>query len=799
MSSKVKSNAETQDIAIVGIACRFPGAENYDAYWENLCGKVSSVVEVPSDRWDYEEYYSTNIEDSNKTVSKWGGFIADHDKFDAALFKISPREAEFMDPQQRIMLELTRSCMEDAGYQPAQFKGTSTAVYVGACNNDYKEIVERSLPAVEAHISTGVHPCLIPNRISYVYDLKGPCMMVDTACSSSLVAFNEAINAIERGDCTKAFVGGISILTSPTHFISFSKTGMLSKTGSCKTFDDSADGYVRGEGAAMMLIKPLHQAQKDKDNIHAVIKGVAVNHGGKVATVTSPSPYAQSQVIVKAMEKANLNISNINYMEAHGTGTPKGDPIEVTGLKRAFSLMAKKQGMKLNEGTCGIGSAKTNIGHLEAASGIAGMTKVIMAMKHKTLPGLNNFKKLNSRIKLKNSPFYIVEDKQDWEASEDGLRRAGISSFGFGGVNGHIILEEYPEDAPLKPTAFDAVLSEPLLFVLSGKNKEAVKRYGKLLTNYLSETVVDNSMHFDLESFVYTIQHRESMEQRVAFEVQSLSELQKKLQSLSRGESILGGFEGNIKQGNKPNRESQSLAEYWVCGGEIKSWDQFYSPSSTKTGPYKLRLPTYPFHRKRYWIEQALHTGQVIAKSQQQQVSTNPTASLLHPLLHENTSTLSGLRFSSVFNGKEHFLQDHKVNGEKILPGVAYLEMARAASQLVSDEAIENRSVELKSIVWMRPLIVADNTLPVHIGFKDSTDGYSGYQVYTGDDESEKLIHAQGKVRIVEGKPPSILPLQQMKQQMVLSDTPVAQYYKKFSAMGFSCLLYTSPSPRDRG
>ncbi|WP_444996461.1 SDR family NAD(P)-dependent oxidoreductase [Aliikangiella sp. IMCC44359] len=802
MSKRTKSDPVTKDIAIVGIACRFPGAENYNDFWQNLSNQVSSIVEIPAERWDHKEYYSPNLEDSNKTISKWGGFISDHDKFDAPMFKVSPREAEFMDPQQRIMLELTRSCMEDAGYQPAHFSGTATAVYVGACNNDYKEVVERSLPAVEAHISTGVHPCLIPNRVSYVYDLKGPCMMIDTACSSSLVAFNEAVNAIERGDCSAAFVGGVSVLTSPTHFISFSKTGMLSKSGLCKTFDDSADGYVRGEGAAMMLIKPLAQAKKDNDNIHAVIKGVAVNHGGKVATVTSPNPYAQSQVIVKAMENANLDITNINYMEAHGTGTPKGDPIEITGLKRAFSLMAKNQGKKLEKEFCGIGSVKTNIGHLESVSGIAGMTKVIMAMKHKTLPGLMHFKKLNSRIKLDSSPFYIVEENQPWKASKDGLRRAGISSFGFGGVNGHIILEEYPDNIKQKPVALDVSLPKPIPFVLSGKNKDAIKRYAKVLSDYLTDSTHENNVNFNLASFVYTLQNREPLEQRVAFEVQSLSQLQKNLLALANDEPIAECFEANIKQSDKPNRETQSLAEFWVCGGEVKSWDECYKKLAKKHMPHKLHLPTYPFAKKRYWIEQMLHTGQMLPKAQKQISSTNAITEYLHPLVHRNSSTLSGLRFTSEFSGEEHFLNDHQVNGSKILPGMAYLEMARAACQLASDnnvnevaedqshkaielKNIELKNIELKNIVWMRPLIISDKVLPIHIRFEQKNDGYSSYQVYTGSD-NEKLVHAQGQIREVENKNLSSLPLEQLKQQMVLSETPVVKYYQKFADMGFN-------------
>ena len=289
--------ASRNDIAVVGMACRFPGAADPAAYWRNLSQGVFSVQEIPSDRWDKDQYYSRDLQEDNKTVSKWGGFMTDIDKFDAPLFKISPREAELMDPQQRIMLELAWTCIEDAGYAPSELRGSDMGVYIGVCNFDYKVMMERSLRSIDAHFSTGAANTLIPNRISYEFDFKGPSVPVDTACSSSLVALEQAVHALRRGDCSSALVGGISVLCTPTFFISFSKTGMLSPDGICKSFDATADGYVRGEGAGLILLKPLDQAQRDGDAIYGVIKGVAVNHGGKAATVTSPNPYAQSQVV----------------------------------------------------------------------------------------------------------------------------------------------------------------------------------------------------------------------------------------------------------------------------------------------------------------------------------------------------------------------------------------------------------------------------------------------------------------------------------------------------------------------
>ena len=243
-----------EDIAIVGMSCRFPGADNYAQYWRNLCAGRSSVSEVPANRWDREAFYSPDAREPNKSTSKWGGFIDGVEYFDADFFGVSAREAAVMDPQQRIMLEQAWNCLEDAGYDPRSFSGTRTGVYIGVFTFDYRDRLGRALDAVEAHVATGTHTALIPNRISYFLNLHGPSLPIDTACSSSLVALHKAAHAIRRGECEQALVGGVSVLCSPTHFISFAKTGMLSPDGSCKTFDERANGYVRGEGAAMVLV-----------------------------------------------------------------------------------------------------------------------------------------------------------------------------------------------------------------------------------------------------------------------------------------------------------------------------------------------------------------------------------------------------------------------------------------------------------------------------------------------------------------------------------------------------------------
>jgi len=353
-----------------------------------------------------------------------------------------------MDPQQRLMLELCWGCLEDAGYLPEKVAGSATGVFVGVGGLDYRELLEATLPTVEAHRSTGNYLSLVANRVSYFLNLRGPSMPFDTACSSSLFAIHCAAQSIRSGECEMALVGGINILLRPTTFISFGKTGMLSPEGRCKTFDAAADGYVRGEGGGVILLKSLRKAIEDGDSIHGVIRGSAINHGGKSQTLTSPNAYAQSQVIQDAYKRAGIAPDRVSYVEAHGTATPKGDPLEVSGLRRAWRNLEKHFSVKVAPGTCGLGSVKTNIGHLETAAGIAGVIKVLLAFRHRQLPALVNFKRPNPAIDLDGSPFYLVNRLRDWQPLEGaqadaGELVAGVSAFGFGGTNAHVVLQSW--------------------------------------------------------------------------------------------------------------------------------------------------------------------------------------------------------------------------------------------------------------------------------------------------------------------------------------------------------------------
>ena len=482
------------------MSCRFPGADNYQEFWENLDNGICSVTEIPESKWDWRRYYGDPVLEKNKTNCKWGGVLSDIETFDPQFFDVSPREAQWMDPQQRILLEVAWQCIEDAGYIPKELAGKNIGVFVGIGTFDYQELQNRECEILEGHRGTGVFNSIIANRISYFYNFHGPSLPVDTACSGSLVSLHLAMNAIKQGECEAALAGGVSLLVTPTNYISFSQLGMLSPTGICKTFDESADGYVRGEGCGLVFLKPLSKAIEDGDNIVGVIKGTAINHGGKARTLTSPSAISQSKVVVSAFNSANVSPDTVNYIETHGTGTPLGDPIEIHGLNRAYKNLSKLYGVRLRDNFCGLGAVKTNIGHLEPAAGIAGIIKVLLAMKYRTLPPLVNYKKLNTRISLSDTPFFIVDKKQEWKPvlAKDGSPmplRAGVSSFGYGGLNSHIILEQAPtlcNDVKTKKhvNLADCAGSEgsqPLLLTVSANNKESLQElansYSALLRN----------------------------------------------------------------------------------------------------------------------------------------------------------------------------------------------------------------------------------------------------------------------------------------------------------------------------
>ena len=438
VATSVTTTRTDEPIAIVSVACRFPGAPDPEAYWELLSGGVDAIREIPDDRFDVDEYYDPDPETPGKIYTRYGGFLDTIDGFDPEFFGISPREAVWMDPQQRLMLEIAWEGLERAGYSPASLRGSRSGVFVGVAANEYSQLLAaNSVDTIEAHFITGNALNVIAGRVAFVLGLEGPAMAVDTACSASLVAVHQACQALHSGDCDLALAGGVNVLLSPASIIATSRARMLSADGRCKTFDAAANGYARSEGCGILVLKRLSDAERDGDPILAVIKGTAVNQDGASSGLTVPNGGAQQRLISATLARAGVAGRDVDYLEAHGTGTSLGDPIEVQAAAAVYGADRDPNRPLL------IGSVKTNIGHLESAAGIAGLIKVVLSLQHGVLPQNLHFEHPSPHIPWDSLPVRVVDKAIPWLANGR-PRRAGTSSFGFSGTNAHVLIEEAP-------------------------------------------------------------------------------------------------------------------------------------------------------------------------------------------------------------------------------------------------------------------------------------------------------------------------------------------------------------------
>jgi acyl transferase domain-containing protein len=436
MAPTERPTQQTPRYAIIGYAARLPGAADADQYWDVLHNGRDAISEIPADRWDVEEFFDSDPDAAGKMVTRRAGFVDDATGFDAPFFGVSAREANLMDPQHRLLLETSWRAVEHSGTAPTALANSRTGVFVGLATHDFLGMASDALtyPEIEAYLAVGTSSAAAAGRISYRLGLQGPAVTVDTACSASLVAIHQACQALLLDECDLALAGGVNVMLSPATMITFSHSRMLAPDGRCKTFDASADGYVRGEGCGVIAIKRLEDAIRDGDHIRAVIRGSAVNQDGASGGLTVPNGVAQQRVIAEALERAGLTPTDINYLEAHGTGTSLGDPIEVQAAAAALGKDREADQPLL------IGSAKTNIGHLEAAAGVAGVLKVVLSLEHSELPPHLNFKNPSPHIPWDRIPVQVVDKARPWERS-DRPRIAGVSSFGFSGTNAPVILE----------------------------------------------------------------------------------------------------------------------------------------------------------------------------------------------------------------------------------------------------------------------------------------------------------------------------------------------------------------------
>ncbi|RPK79151.1 Polyketide synthase PksM [Streptomyces sp. ADI98-12] len=587
--SRAADQVGHEPIAIIGLAGRLPGADDLESFWRHLADGQDLITETPADRWDWRE-----VARRFGGTARWGGFLTGVDHFDPLFFRISPAEAQAMDPQHRLFLEHTWAALEDAGCRPDRLAGGRVCVFAGVQFTDYESMVLRG-EHVNAHAGTGLARTMLANRISYLLDLRGPSESVDTACSSSLVALHRAVRSLRAGESELAIAGGVSLVLSPQTVVAGNQLGVLAPDGRCKALDERADGYVKGEGVGVVVLKTLSRALADGDRVHAVIRGSAVNHGGRASSLTSPNPLAQADLLVEAYRDADVPIETVSYVELHGTGTALGDPVEIDGLIRAQRTLAAGPAV-----TCGIGTVKSNIGHLEPAAGIAGVIKVVLAMRHRQLPPTLHLSRLNPLIELDGTPFEPVRETRPWAPNDaDGTPvplRAGVSSFGFGGVNAHVVLEEPPAtSAPVES-------AEPEIFLLSARDEAALHRYARAHWTFLGD------QQPALSSLAHTSQvGRVPMPVRLALVVTSVAELRDQLAAFLAGDIEATTVTGAHDWLTEPEGVSylrrlawegrlDRIARLWQDGAAV-DWAALRTDR-----PALASMPTYPFARERHWL-----------------------------------------------------------------------------------------------------------------------------------------------------------------------------------------------------
>jgi acyl transferase domain-containing protein len=435
-----ESAHDGEPIAIIGMGCRFPGANSPSEYWNVLCSGRSMMRDVPSDRWNADRFYDPDPDRPGTTYVRKGGFLQGAvDEFDAAFFGISPRDAMYMDPQQRLLLEVAWETFEDAGVVPQEPAKRDTGVFIGGFTLD--SLILQASPANLARTGirspTGTSMTMLANRLSYCFDFSGPSVSVDTACSASLVALHLACRALTHGECSLALAGGVNVMLVPQYWVVMSKGRFLAKDGYCKSFDEAADGYARGEGAGLVLLKPLHAALRDGNEIYAVVRGTGVNHDGRTGGISEPNPHAQEALIRQVYARAGVPMNSVRYVEAHGTGTAVGDPAEASVLGRTFGA-----GRSASD-RCVVGSAKAAIGHLEAAAGVAGVIKAALCLHHHEIPPQAKLQTPNPSIPFDALGLRLARERE-LMPRDDAPTYVGVNSFGYGGTNAHAILQSAP-------------------------------------------------------------------------------------------------------------------------------------------------------------------------------------------------------------------------------------------------------------------------------------------------------------------------------------------------------------------
>lgn len=763
-----------QEIAITGIAVKLPQANSTDRFWEILQNGVDCIRPLPETRRKdvFDLLRLQNIPAETVSFGE-GAYLDEIDRFDYRFFGLSPKEAALTDPNQRLFLETAWEAIENAGYGGDRLIGSRTGVYVGfSSDSEYKRMIAAAdAEALSMAVPGNIKP-IVASRLSYLLDLRGPSLIVDTTCSSSLMAIHLACKAIRNGECDLAIVGGVQVHLIP---IRQAFIGVESSDGRAKTFDDRSDGTGTGEGVIAMLLKPLWKAQQDRDLIYAVIKGSAANNDGASIGITAPNANAQEDVIGNAWRDAGVKAETITYIEAHGTGTKLGDPIEIDGIQRAFRRHTDRKQF------CGIGTVKTNIGHLDNTAGIAGLLKAVLALRYRQLPPSLHFTYPNRRIPFDNSPVYVIDRLTAWE-TDSNPRRCGVSSFGLSGTNCHIILEEAPSKSPAE------IDTLPRLMTISAKSRNALQAFIDRYRNYLDRT----GESLGLGDLCYTAATgRDHHTCRVALIVTDIKDLRAKLAELNirsdsgRADPAIhfgehrivsepgAGEPGELNparqrelsaqaerlaadfiRSGKTDRELLTRIAHLYVQGAVLDWTRLYRDEPRR----RVEAPTYPFERSRCWLD-------IKPKPDRELRPAQPTG---HPLLERCLVKSMGLEiYATTFQVDKHWvLNEHIIDGQNVLVGTAHLEMALEA-------CIKHfpAGVLLREVQFVTPLVLQPgDSVEAQVILKFESDAVrfviaSQPPSSQPGQRNEWIRHIEGKASALDGEAPAVIDIAAIKRK----------------------------------
>lgn len=702
--TSVSENVNANDVAVIGMAGRFPDARNLQELWKNLASGHCSIREVPAARWDSHKHWDKDRLARDKTYCKWGAFLDGIDQFDPDFFNISHREARLMDPQQRLFLMEAWNALEDAGYSDRALDGANCGVYVGTGTGDYHKLLRELGVPLEGYCFTGMHPAVLASRISYYYNLRGPSIAVDTSCSSSLMAIHLACEDLRWGKCELALAGGVAVLVTPELHILASKSGMLSPTGHCRAFDDAADGFVPGEAAAAVVLKRLDKALRDGDHIYGVIAASGTGQDGKTNGITAPNGLAQTALEVSTYARFGINPADISYIECHGTGTKLGDPIEIDALRDAFAKFTDKRHF------CAVGSIKTNIGHTLTAAGVAGLIKVLLCLQHRQLVPSLGLERENGHIRFHESPFYVNTSLRAWESERQAPRLAAISSFGFSGTNVHAVIRESLTPSPRTRNA--PTEDAYRLYPISAKTADALRTKLEKLADWLE----GNGARQEETDISYTLAvGRSHFQVRTIIAARNRQELCAQLRLWpQRQGSLAAPLSSPLK----------AAAEAYLSGQQVE-WRSLYGDADY----HRVSLPGYPFARDHFWAPKVAESAPS---------GEEATATLSAPLATRTGD--SSLCLQRKFYPTDSIVHDHQVRGKPLLPAAGHVVLVyEALRQLISDVPFV-----LSRVVFLRPLFV-EHPIEAQIVLKAKGQGRYSFEVQTLGPDGQPSIHSRGE------------------------------------------------------